>query len=129
MSDQEDMMAGPRAPRGTVGRQRGWQGEELEMAHKREGLATGRDKKSTAAAVDIQQFQNHDVGQGYQARHVVRQPSAHTSNRMEVRDMSGGKFNEKEETKKIVDSGDREYLQNKGLRDFRKEIESILASP
>lgn len=117
-------MGGPRIPTGAVKRQRGWQGEELEMEHKKQS----HEKLSQAAAVDIRQFQNHKVGEGYQARHVIRQRSAHSGNDMQVQDMSGGKFTEKKEPEKLVDTGDRNYLRNKGLRDFRKEIESILAS-
>ena len=50
--------------------QKGWGGGDLEMEHQRESF---RQQKKGAAAVDISQFQNTEVGKGYQAKHVVRQ--------------------------------------------------------
>lgn len=121
---------GPAMPRGVVNqRRRGWQGEELEMGHQQETLRSGKHKESTVAAVDIRQFQNHVVGEGYQARHVVRQPSANPASNLQVKDMSGGAaFHHKKEKASKSDTGEREYMKNDGLREFRKEIESILAS-
>lgn len=120
-------------PRGVIRQQRrGWQGEEMEMNHQRESFHAGKDKKNVAAGVDIRQFQNHEVGEGYQAKHVVRQPSSNPSQSaaLKVRDMSGGsKFGQQDKEEKLSDSGNRNYIQNSGLREFRKEIELILASP
>ena len=119
-------------PRGIVRQQRrGWQGEELEIDHQREAIQSGKVKEAAAVAVDIRQFQNHVVGEGYQARHVVRQPSSKPRGAsLQVKDMTGGaKFSGDTSTPEKADSGDRRYIQNAGLREFRKEIEAILASP
>ena len=119
-------------PRGIVRQQRrGWQGEELEIDHQRESIQSGKSKEAVTVAVDIGQFQNHVVGEGYQAKHVVRQPSAKPRGaRLQVKDMTGGaKFSDDNREPEKTDNGDRSYIQNAGLRAFRKEIESILASP
>jgi hypothetical protein len=112
-------------------KRRGWQGEELEINHQRESLQSGKDKQGVAAAVDIRQFQNFKVGEGYQAKHVVRQRSANPSGAsLPIKDMTGGAtFAQGENKDHKKDTGDRNYIQNVGLRDFRKEIESILSSP
>jgi hypothetical protein len=50
---------------------KGWQGSSMELTHQME---SHRDQKASQyAAVDIRQFQNTQVGKGYQAKHVVRQ--------------------------------------------------------
>ncbi|KAL3893353.1 MAG: hypothetical protein SGARI_008222 [Bacillariaceae sp.] len=126
-------------------RNRGWQGEALELQHSVD-CDNGSNKTtiSTAAA----------VGKGYQAKHVVRQKTAGygSSDRKKTKktskttattlDMDGGaakrhfednlkkkedlsKANEKKSTRNI---SKQDLLQNKGLRNFRKEIESILSS-
>jgi hypothetical protein len=117
-------------PRSVSQQRRGWQGEELEIDHQRESLKSGKDKDAVAAAVDIRQFQNHVVGEGYQAKHVIRQSSAKTRGpSLQIKDMSGGaKFGRGESKQEMKDTGDRNYIQNAGLREFRKEIESILES-
>jgi hypothetical protein len=118
-------------PRSVGQQRRGWQGEELEIDHQRESLKSGKYKDAVAAAVDIRQFQNHVVvGEGYQAKHVIRQSSAKTTGpSLQIKDMSGGaKFGRGESKQEMKDTGDRNYIQNAGLREFRKEIESILES-
>lgn len=113
-------------PRGVSSRRKGWQGEELEMQHQRE--AARSEKQKVSAAVDIKQFQNTVVGEGYQAKHVIRQPSTSNS-AANVRDMTGGKFAEStNETKPLTTTDRAEYIKNSGLRDFRREIETILSS-
>jgi hypothetical protein len=79
-------------PRSVGQQRRGWQGEELEIDHQRESLKSGKYKDAVAAAVDIRQFQNHVVvGEGYQAKHVMRQSSAKTTGpSLQIKDMSGG---------------------------------------
>lgn len=129
--DEDDGSAGgPEMPRGVVGRRRGWQGEELELNHQKEAFRSGKDKADTAVAVDIRQFQNHIVGEGYQAKHVVRQRTAQPASELKIQDMSGGANLQREQLKgQKSDTGARNYIENSGLREFRKEIESILSSP
>lgn len=52
----------------------GWGGNDMELEHQRQSFLEHKNK--TSAAVDISQFQNHEIGQGYQAKHVVRQRQA-----------------------------------------------------
>ena len=66
--------------KGSIKRKRGslWDGDEMEMQHfrdhQRQQLLNKSNKEtSTFTAVDISQFQNHQIGQGYQAKHVIRQ--------------------------------------------------------
>jgi hypothetical protein len=129
--DDSSGSGGPAMPRGVVShhRRRGWQGEELEMGHQQEALRGGKSKQGAVAAVDIRQFQNTVVGEGYQAKHVVRQPGSKPASSLQVKDLSGGAvFNKAKEKPSKSDSGDRDYIKNDGLREFRKEIELILAS-
>ena len=116
-------------PRGVVGGQRrGWKGDELEMNHQKEVFRSG--KGDSVVAVDIRQFQNTVVGEGYQARHVVRQPSANPQTAMNVRDMTrNSSGHQPAEKQKRKDDGKRNYIENDGLREFRKEIELILSTP
>jgi len=71
---------------------KGWQGGDLELDHAREAFE--QHKSKTVAAVDISQFQNTEIGKGYQAKHVVRQRGAgldagnEASGTLEVKDMS-----------------------------------------
>jgi hypothetical protein len=116
-------------------RNRGWQGEQLELKHSLE------PKTSKCVAVDLQQFRNTVVGQGYQAKHVVRQKGLsdrlaetrkHPSNDNSVSGMTAPKKRKSEsergdggpelsaETTKL-----QRYLQCAGLRRFRKELANI----
>lgn len=82
----------------TSSNQRGkWKGEEMEMQHfrdfhslKQNETQNQRDQKHHHTAVDISQFQNTIVGQGYQAKHVVRQKSVSgdSSAALKILDMS-----------------------------------------
>jgi hypothetical protein len=61
----------------------GWDGDNMELEHLREsgrllkdgkGLPLqGSQSSSAYAAVDLSKFRNTEVGQGYQAKHVIRQ--------------------------------------------------------
>lgn len=92
-------------------RQRGWAGEEMEMEHQREEFLRrrkvraephrnpqeqqqqqhdehrGREQEKYYHAVNLEQFRNHQVGSGYQARGVIRQRTAHDVN-IDILDMS-----------------------------------------
>ena len=121
----DDMMGGPDLPRGVSSHRGVWQGETLEMEHQQEAFRN--EKRNIAAAVDIKQFQNNVVGEGYQAKHVIRQPSANQAPKMVVRDMTGAKKSGKGAEDSISIDRD-EFLKNAGLREFRREIENILSS-
>ncbi|CAJ1969550.1 unnamed protein product [Cylindrotheca closterium] len=121
MSDDEEKFRMGGRHRGS---KRGWQGSSMEMEHQQD---SSRNKKSkNVAATDKQQFYNTEVGVGYQAKHVMRQPSKRDP-KNKVVDMTGGKDFKSEkkrpETKKFEN-----VIECKGLRDFRREIEKILNS-
>jgi hypothetical protein len=120
----------PHLPRGVISHRKRWQGEELEIKHQQE-TSQSETHKDSAAAVDITQFQNHVVGQGYQAKHVIRQPTAGTP-KTEIRDMTGGfpsgKASNVSGLAKKVAAEKTNYIENAGLREFRREIENILSS-
>lgn len=103
---------------------RGWQGSSMEMEHQQD--SSQNKKRKNAAAMDVKQFHNTEVGEGYQAKHVMRQPSKR-DDKTKVVDMTGGKDFKSEkrrpETKRF-----EKLIECKGLRDFRKEIEAILNS-
>lgn len=121
---------------------RGWAGEDMEMAHVR---ASERNK-NTAAAVDLKQFRNDEVGKGYQAKFVVRQRTADndgaTNAPSAVKDMTQKKSSssddkpprkgkrkkgEKSHTAESSKGSTRldKYLKSEALRRFRKELEKF----
>jgi hypothetical protein len=62
----------------------GWDGDDMELEHLKEtgrllkdgrGLSSQDQSQSASAyaAVDLSKFRNTEVGQGYQAKHVIRQ--------------------------------------------------------
>lgn len=112
---------------------KGWQGEDLELEHARE--SSGKSKQ--AAAVDISQFQNTEVGKGYQAKHVVRQQHAERKT-VEIIDYSQKNKKRAREEEAVDDDQKKEvdnpktrlkkYLASPGFVMFRKEIEDILSS-
>lgn len=124
---EEETYGGPQLPRGVKRSRGGWQGEELEMEHQRDASRTGKSKN--VAAVQVKQFQNHVVGEGYQARHVIRQKTGN-SEAEKILDMTGGSKKEAavNDTKPASKYNQNTYIQCKGLRDFRREIENILNS-
>lgn len=96
----------------------GWQGASLELERE-------NPKGEAAAAVDLEQFRNHQVGVGYQAKHVVRQPCEESSkSKKKVHDTKKGKKS-LETNKKEITTSDRlsKYLKHEGLRRLRKELE------
>jgi hypothetical protein len=109
---------------------RGWQGEELELAH-----ATKPAAAKDGAAVDFSQFRNEEVGKGYQAKFVVRQPSAGEASKVTVHDLStktDKKLSKKASKKERKDKPSAKkanrvdkYLGSKALREFRKELEKF----
>lgn len=128
-----------------VGKNRGWQGEEMEMEHAR----ASEGNKSTAAAVDLKQFRNDEVGKGYQAKFVVRQRTAEDNDKEKdavvVKDMTKAKSSEEKSRKSKRKSSSRDddmsekaekgeskatirlnkYLKCEVLRRFRKELEKF----
>eukprot|EP00980_Cylindrotheca_fusiformis_P014199 scaffold3736_cov103-Cylindrotheca_fusiformis.AAC.1 len=127
MSDDE--YEGPGIPHGTnQTRKRGWGGGDMEMEHQQESSRKG--KRQNVAAVNVRQFQNTIVGEGYQAKHVIRQPGQQ-ADAAKLVDMTGGSNNREDSKKEKVKSSfnRNNYIECKGLREFRKEIEKILANP
>ena len=120
---------------------KGWQGDHLELEHQRESFLEHKDK--SVAAVDISQFQNHEVGQGYQAKHVVRQRQApsdannnqqvtHLTRTLEDPPTSSLRKRKAPDTAACVPDNPRtllkKYLASPGMVAFRKEMEDILSS-
>jgi hypothetical protein len=128
-------------------RGKGWEGEEMEIAHQREerlrgaGSRSGKEKYQT---VNLDQFRNDEVGVGFQARGVQRQKTG-MDDRIKIIDMTKNdsphqsdesRDNEAKRKKtRHRKNGSQEdgedsiqkYLQCQALRDFRKEIEKILS--
>lgn len=119
---------------------KGWAGEELEIEHRREQLRNNEFQSHTT--VDLGQFQNKEVGVGYQSRGVIRQRGA-DGPQMKIIDMTKKvgqddqetgsvessskkkRKREKKSKKKAKDDLLKMFLECKALRDFRKEIEKI----
>lgn len=133
MEDDEEFS--PAIPAGVCTKKRGWAGEELEMEHRNDHAP-----KEDYAAVNIKQFQNTEVGTGYQARGVVRQKTSGAT-QSNVRDMtaksapadSAAERKRLEDTKATTGTANKrkkldEYMKCEGIREFRKEIEQLLAS-
>jgi len=124
---------GPALPAGIVNAGKGWAGEELEIKHQREQLR--KAPEANFAAVDISQFQNFEVGKGYQAQHVVRQNKGE-SHPLEIRDMRGDTGKRTKSTrdeepriaKRSRNGQIQSYLNCKGFREFRKELEGLFCS-
>lgn len=131
--DDSSQEGGPAIPSGVLRTsKKGWAGEELEIEHRNQHA----DDEDDYAAVNIKQFQNTQVGVGYQARGVIRQKTA-SETQQDVRDMSASKTQsqvgkKQPETKVVGNSSMRkdldEYLSCDGIREFRKEIEQLLTS-
>jgi hypothetical protein len=137
-----------------LSRNKGWQGSNMELAHQMES----HGKASQHAAVDIRQFQNTQVGKGYQAKHVVRQRQVDDQDtKLVVQDMtlptttaattssSHGAGSSKEKKRRANQDQDQDvtttssrgggpksklqkYLSLPGLILFRGEVEDILNS-
>jgi hypothetical protein len=116
-----------RIPSGVLRKRKGWQGDEMELDHQREKLREG-SRNDSVVAVDLKQFHNHKVGEGYQAKHVVRQKSGVTSSRVEIVDMSSKNREFKTKTEKKRDEKLSTYLRSNAMREFRRQLEEILNS-
>ena len=121
MSDEDSI-----SPR-VLGKRKGWEGDELEYRHQSEKLRAGA-KVETHVAVDLKQFQNHQVGVGYQAKHVVRQRLGTTKTQVEVLDMTQSAADSKATHRGKVNLKLQEYIKSNGMREFRRQIEEILKS-
>lgn len=124
-------------PRGVIkSRRGGWEGEELEIEHSRkqqqqhssdedDGGDGGSSKKKTQhVAVDLNQFRNTEVGKGYQAKHVIRQRSAHSAadpyaarSELKIMDMSQPQPTKKGKKTKKKKSRKKEDEKRKRKRD------------
>jgi hypothetical protein len=121
----------------------GWQGEEMELQHK-QNQQQDSSTKDVSAAVDLKQFQNTEVGVGYQAKHVIRQRTSAgvavttttTTTTNNKQDVSTNNLKHKSKkmtydhnnTAQVIPTKE-EFVRNDGLRMFRKEIENILSTP
>jgi hypothetical protein len=125
-------------PRNVLSRKnRGWQGQELEQER-----TFQEDSQQSFAAVDVNQFRNTVVGQGYQAKHVVRQKGIdlNQARRKSEEGTSIGKamnmLEEATSTARISNRQDnveednesarlQKYLSCEAFRRFRKELAKI----
>lgn len=148
MSDDDDSSTSDHAmpSRGVIPsrKNRGWEGEQMELAHARASEAN----KGATTAVDLSRFRNEQVGKGYQAKFVVRQRHADDDEApVAVKDMTKNKSEKKKSSrkdKKRKRSRDDEeddkkrssrepeepnrlekYLKSEGMRNFRKELEKF----
>lgn len=134
-SDSESSNSHDAAARFIPGSHKGWGGNDLEMEHQRESF---REQKNGAAAVDITQFQNTEVGSGYQAKHVVRQKHFKQQPAFAVKDMTGGKEKKYNKRKRpepeIPEPCDtpktrlKKYLACAGMKHFLRELDDMLSS-
>ena len=103
--------------------QRGWAGSNIELQRDDD-----IQEFKANAAVDLNQFRNTQIGVGYQAKHVVRQRS-NPKPTMVVTDLRSNlkkrKSDEVHENDNIQLARLRHYLNNVGLRNFRRELASI----
>lgn len=127
----------------------GWEGDEMELQHARDHKkksiirddqandSSSSSKHGNSVAVNIQDFYNNEVGKGYQAKHVIRQPHLNPHPHVNITDMSkpsaassssevvvGNNSNRKENTPNTYTTLDA-LLKNQRLRAFRKELEKI----
>ena len=116
-----------RIPFGVLRKRKGWEGDEMELSHTREKLREGA-REDTAVAVDLKQFHNNKVGEGYQAKHVVRQRSGVPKSTVEIVDMSSKASKPKSKPEKKQDERLAKHLRCNGVREFRRQLEEILKS-
>lgn len=141
--DLSSQDGGPSIPAGVLRTsKKGWAGEELEMEHRME-----HNPDKDFAVVNIKQFQNTEVGTGYQARGVVRQKTttaaSHQKLVLSVRHLpsktvqqgtsADGKPADSRHPKDTKQKGNKrkrldDYMSCNGIREFRKEIEQLLES-
>jgi hypothetical protein len=150
MSDDDELVVSK-----VLRKRKGWQGEELEMEHHREKFRNstieGYSSTSNPVAMDLKQFQNHRVGEGYQAKHVVRQRTV-TDSGIKIMDMSRKATKAEPMSRKATkaepmsrkatkaepmsrssyDNDDDDddllptYLRCRGIREFRRQLDEIL---
>ena len=137
MSDSSDSSSDHGMPsRGVIrGKNRGWQGEDMELAHAATTATADKDRKPVA--VDLSQFRNHQIGQGYQAKFVVRQRTGNEEEQGAIQDMTQkSEKRKKSKRKRSKDNEDNsktnkesnridKYLKCEGFRRFRKELEKF----
>lgn len=116
---------GPAIPKGVLKTSTGWQGDSLELEHHRSHHhhhhQRKNEEKAQAAAVDLSQFRNTVVGQGYQAKHVVRQRTANPMDPLKITDMTTATATA---TKKDTNETDKERRSNKRTRKEAKKSKS-----
>ena len=153
--DDDDLPAA--AASATTRLERGWQGSNMELEHQREMSlrVSGDGKQSTPVAVDLLQFHNTQVGQGYQAKHVIRQPGSDGHAMMVVKDMTVATTSGKATAAATTTTSNKrprdasgtststststrtsrtlstptklqKYLSSPGFRWFREEVEDLL---
>jgi hypothetical protein len=137
-SDSDDEDDGLNIPKGVLRRKGGWEGDDLEWERSR---STTIDPK-VSAAVDLKQFRNEEVGKGYQAKHVVRQPSATRDHNFRIEDMTtkttrSSKKGKRKDSSSATKKRDRDqedqfssklakYLNCESFCKFRQEIEKMV---
>lgn len=131
VSDVDESSSSSKEHYQIVRTKRGWQGEELEIQRDRETIID----PSLSVAVDLKQFRNEEVGKGYQAKHVIRQPSVSIGVKATgdtTSEPASGERARKTSKKRrsgspIAASIDRrtQYLNCPAFRQFRKELEKI----
>ena len=112
----------------------------MEMRHAEDSWK--HKKSGNSVAVNLEQFRNHEVGEGYQAKFVVRQQHKEASSSVVIKDMtkiqsdtsvraSSSELEKSRSSNRRRNAVDRDellmkYLECEGLREFRKEVEKIL---
>jgi hypothetical protein len=130
-------------PKGVIRRKGGWEGDELEWDRSR----TSTIDLNASAAVDLKQFRNEEVGKGYQAKHVIRQPSISQDQKLRTEDMSkttlettkacGSKKRKSKESERRKSDQDQhqrdqfsaklaKYISCEAFCKFRQEIEKMV---
>ena len=102
---------------------KGWAGEEMEMSHRREQLRNTDHTRTSAqqyGTVNLEQFQNKEVGHGYQARGVIRQRTGLPSSNLNIVDMS--KKNPQQE--KEEDGGNNSVTSASSSKEKRRKRKS-----
>ena len=131
MNDGDDSSVEREIPKGVLRGRGRWQGDELEIERDR---TTSIDPK-VSAAVDLNQFRNEEVGKGYQAKHVIRQPAAAVGSKIPIEDLtapSAKKAKVQKDASFKESKHDNEsnlinkYLACEAFRKFRKEIENMI---
>jgi len=108
----------------------------MEIAH-----ALESSNKRSSSIVDRSQWENHTLGEGYQAKHVVRQrqvqsdklkkETEHSAERYEPHNIIDNEFQSHPDCKPQRNPHERSkrtswYLDCRGMRELRKELDSIL---